>query len=681
MARPDVRVTFRQPDPARIPDVLVEGAAWFSWLLAQGKLDELGQKLRIRRQGGYCGLDIFLHLLLFVTAGPPLGFKRLWKLIQPRVGALAALAGRSSLPSPSSMTRALAAIDTQRIRPLARWMLVELTDLNELLRQRVVTTTDATASSWHIFDIDPTVVTLRQRALPRGCDLPEPLRRAEQTGNPGYAGRKRGQLQYQQVTVQHQGSGGWIHAHLTRGNGEGVVDLEAAVDSICATVDALGHACEATLARMDGAGGSVPFFATCLERGVAFVSRLNRKAMYTDAGILHLLRTERRWVVPDSGSGPVRAAIDLGWHELCADARTTRPDGSPYKPVRVRIVASLYPRDPHTGRKHPGGMWLDGWQVELFATTLPDTGWPPEAVVAAYFGRASEENAFAQEDRELGLSRIASYHLPGQELAVLVGLMVWNLRLMAGFRQHRPPQDAVVGGPAARQPDERVPPSWPQDPVLARLLSQLDWVSVLSKRPGWSFDEVRLSLVCPQGRTLTLTTVRKTEQAKGRTGLIFRRRSRGCEACSHRSTCLHTKAAGASKHAEVTVPTKLALRLRQRLAAVRVRRERPSAVPRGPRAVQPSLFLPSAARRAFTDTLLNATVSVTLERARRPPRPRLIAASVAQRQCRRQTWTQTVERYALPPHTRVELEVAATPALQALFGDPSRSTSQSSSAS
>lgn len=57
----------------------------------------------------------------------------------------------------------------------------------------------------------------------------------------------------------------------------------------------------------------------------------------------------------------------------------------------------------------------------MFATDLPADGWPAPEVVASYFGRACQENRLAQEDREAGLDRLVSYHLPGQELASTVG--------------------------------------------------------------------------------------------------------------------------------------------------------------------------------------------------------------------------------------------------------------------
>jgi hypothetical protein len=485
MARPQLHVTCRDPDLSRIPDVLLQGATMFLELQQRGLLDELAARLHIERQGGYTGIDAYLMLLLFVVAGPTASLKDLWlELVRPHNLQLAALAGRRSMPSASSMTRLLQAVDTDTLRPVEDWLLTGLCDADALLSHLCVMATDANGEHWHVFDIDPTVVTLRQRALPQGPGLPPPVRRAFGTGAPGYAGRKRGDIQYGQTTVQHAGARLWLHAQLSVGNGDGLGDFTDALDTVARTTDRLSHPRERCMTRMDGAYGNVPWFTACIERRLPFVTRLNRKKMYRDPDILAQLRSGTPFVVPDSLSGPKRAAIDLGWHVIKAGKKTRRPDGSTYEPVRVRVVASLYPAEQPANR----GQFIDGMVVELFATTLSAEAWPAEQVVAAYFGRSGQENGFAQEDRELLLSRIASYDLPGQELAVVVGLSLWNWLVVGGFRQHPPPEQAPTAGPAHRRIDERVLAAWPRDPVVTEQLCELSWERLLSRRVGWSFS-------------------------------------------------------------------------------------------------------------------------------------------------------------------------------------------------
>lgn len=68
-----------------------------------------------------------------------------------------------------------------RAKQAASWLLTKAPDVDELLRHPAVQ-----GNGCHVFDLDPTVRTLRHRALPVDDDLPETLRRSEETGAPGY---------------------------------------------------------------------------------------------------------------------------------------------------------------------------------------------------------------------------------------------------------------------------------------------------------------------------------------------------------------------------------------------------------------------------------------------------------------------------------------------------------------
>ncbi|MEZ4237057.1 MAG: hypothetical protein R3F59_13070 [Myxococcota bacterium] len=323
------------------------------------------------------------------------------------------------------------------------------------------------------------------------------------------------------------GTGLWLHVHLSRGNGEGVVDLERALDSIVAATDRLDHPQYRSLVRLDGAYGNVPWFTACRERGVPFITRLNRPKLFDDPEVLAKLRHATWYLVPDSGCGPQRAAADIGLLSIAPGKKTRRPDNTAYEPVSVRVVACIFPKRGKAKR----GRTIDGWEVELFAVDLCADDWPAPDAIALYYARNGFENRLAQQDRELVLDRIVSYHLPGQELATVVGLAIWNERVVRGFQLERPPDQAPVQ--QLRQPAvcDRVPELWPRDPVLNRMLAELDWPALLLGRPGWSFDAATGELRCDQGRSLTLTTVRPQPGPSGRTGIIFRRPTGGCEDC------------------------------------------------------------------------------------------------------------------------------------------------------
>jgi hypothetical protein len=671
IAHGSVDVTFKDTDASRLPDALVEGASVLLDLRRRGVVDDVGRRLKIRRQGGFSGLDVWVVLMLYMAKGCEVGVRRFWDVSRPHVLALGALAGRRRLPSPASLSRALDAVEPELLREQASWLLVDATGVDVVLRHPAAQTYDARGEGWHVFDLDPTVKTLRHRSLPAGDDLPEPMRDSADCAAPGHAGRKRGDVQFRRMAVQHAGSSVWVHAHLSPGNGDGMADFEPAADTIVATCDRLGVPRSRALVRMDGEHGHVPWFAACRARGLPFVTRLNRPKLLDDVDVLERLRTATWSYVPDSGSGPRRSAADLGVLTVHPDRRTKRPDGTAYEPVTVRVVASRYPRDGAANR----GRVIDGWQVELFAVDLDPASWSSADAVAQFFGRAAQENRFAQEDRELGLDRIVSYHLPGQELATLVGLSLWNLRLARGFELEPPPDVRPVQRLRRLRRDDRAPAMWPRDPVLGDTLAKLDWTALLAKRPGWSFDTATGELCCEDGRPLALTTVRPAPHAEGRAGIIFCRPHGGCEECAAREGCLRSSRPLASKHVELSVPSDVADRLRARLALVRGKSEHPGApeiepitTTTGCLEVAEPMLLPALARHRFQALFRRVTLHVEVELpASERPRPVLLAADVGDRQRRRKTWQQNVARYALPRGARVRLTVEAPPEVRHLM--------------
>jgi Transposase DDE domain len=669
MARAAIEVTFKGADDARVPEALTEGALLLMDLEARGVLAELGERLRIRRQGGYCALDIFLFLLLFLTTGTERGMRAFWELLRPHRLRLAALAGRRLLPTPASVSRALGAVEPGPLREAADFLLLEATGADEVLSHPVVRTVDACGEGWQVFDLDPTVTTLRHRGLPAKEDLPEPQRRSASGFAPGHSGRKRGDVQYRRMSVQDAGSGVCVHAQLSPGNGEGMEEFEQGLDAVVRLCGRLKQPLQRVVLRMDGEFGNLPWFAACRARGLSFVTRLNRPKLFEAPEVLKRLREATGSLVPSSEAGPVRGAADLGVLTLHPGERTRRKDGGRYEPLKIRVVASRFPKAGEAKR----GQTLDGWQVELFAVDLPQAAFPAAEAVALYYGRCGQENRFAQEDRELGLDRILSYHLPGQELATLVGLFLWNLRVVKGFLLCPPRAGAVPGSPRQALRDDRTPVGWPHDPVLRQAFAEMDWMGLLSSRPGWNWDKEKEELRCPEGRALALTSVRPEAAGAERTGAIFCRPIGGCQDCASRTGCLATIRYEAAKHIELAVPTPIATRLRERLALIRGKAPgrtclEPQDVAAGPRAVQDALFLPAMARQCFAELFRGASLRVEVKLpAPAPPRPRLVAIDVADRQRRRKTWKQNLDRYALPEGASLRVEVAGGEALMTML--------------
>jgi hypothetical protein len=384
---------------------------------------------------------------------------------------------------------------------------------------------------------------------------------------------------------------------------------------------------------------------------------LTRPSLLDQPEVRELLSSATWEYVSDSGSGPTRSAIDIGLVTL--DAAVVRDDGSAFSPVVVRVVVSRFPTK---GRGR--GRAIGGWHYELYiADGLSPEAWPAADVVTAYYGRTAEENRFEQEDRELGLDRIFSYHLPGQELATLVALFVWNLRIARGFDLEPPPERAPARVPRERRVDERrldsnacvtpetaappvnsplmtdPSPTTPDDGTALRdaldhfgtLLGSLDWDRLLSGRPGWSRNPDDQSIRCPDQQALPISTVRVEKEAdRGR--IYFRSRLGVCHTCPLRDSCFPTASAQSAKQVSLVIETTEAVELREaqlRLRALRGRKWRkplpasvensepviptppptitsrlpvqlPAAEPQpGPLAVVDPLLLPARARRIF----------------------------------------------------------------------------------
>jgi hypothetical protein len=666
-----------------------------------------------------------LFFLLYFSSKGEVGLRKFWDTVRPCKRNVAAIAGRKQLASPASVSRALSAVEPGLLRPAAEWLLSEGAGIDEVLRHPAVQTYDARGEGWQVFDFDPTVTTLRHRALPEGEDLPVARRRSVRTAAPGYSGRKRGDVQFRRGTLQHAGSSAWLQVMLGPGNGDGRAELAAALEVVVRTCKRLEHPLARSLLRMDGAFGWVPYLAACRAQGVPFVTRLTRPEMFEQPEVLRRLREGTWGLVPDSLSGPRRSALDLGVVTLPPGRDTHQEDGTPYAPVTVRVVVSRYPR----ADKAEHGRLLDGWQYEMFVVDVAAEALPAPEAVALYFGRAGQENRFAQEDREAGLDRIFSYHLPGQELAVVAGLWVWNLRLVRGFELAPPPVIRPAQEPYVATVDDRdltAPPNLPAEqrpshelpaapapgpdgtptpaasasvestatsaaPALATgvdellgELRRLDWSQMLSKHPGWSFDTATGHLRCKDGRELVLTTVRRGEHATDRTNIIFCRPAWGCVSCDPRSGCMRSADLRTAKHIELSVPTSTAVRLRELLRARRQACNQNTASPpeKRPRtsfpiapltpvlavlAVLPSLFLPAIARRLLRDAASGLLVAVTVTAPPSRPRPVLLAESVAHKQHRRKTWKQNLERYALEPDAAVQIEITGSNELRRLL--------------
>lgn len=687
-------VTHQVRSSTRLPDWASRGVLAFRQLDRTGVLDDLVDRIRIQREGGFSGFDVFVFLLYFFAAGATSGLRPFGAQVGDWGPKLAAVVGRASLPTPASVSRALARVTDADIRSLSFQLLVHATGVLEVMRHPTTCARDATGAAWHVFHKDGTRKMYRQRALPRATDeIPEPRRRTNEAA-PGYSGRKRGQVQMHRLVLQHAGSSAWLMSEVAPGNGCHDEELELALRTLRETIDLLGHPVDRSVICMDGEDGWVPSFHRCIRHNVPFVTRLNRPQLLDQPEVRRRMREADWFVVPDSGSGPQRAAMDLGRVTVRAGKTTRDSDGSEYDPVEIRVVISRFHQpDSDRGR----GRKVGTTRYELYATTLEPTAWPAAEVVHLYYGRTAQENRFLQEDHELGLDRTFSYHLPGQSFATLVGLMLWNLELVMGFQAkpmpasenavaHRVLQAATpslieeIAVPAADNEDRE-----PENTRLVELkererelLERVSQFPIAEKLPTtWSW-EPDVGVICPNGLPLSLSGV-----SHARPALIFRQKGSNCSTCPTRSRCLTSANMAKAKEHHIGVehgplleeirallreiqPLRRLARSTRSIQASKRRTELAPAVtlvsrdvstpPR--RGCASAAFLPANARREAKIAAVDVEVFVRVPSLprRRKPHSYVLLTDTA-RQHRRQSWAERQHRNDLPDGVRVNMAI------------------------
>lgn len=708
----------RKRSAGELPMGCGEGAMLLQWLQAHGYWDKLSAKLQVRREGGFAGVDAVLFLLLYWSTGVHRSLKRFGQWTAPFRQELAALGGRKALATPSSVSRCLSAVQSTDVRALTPWLLLEACGAHAVLQHPAAAAYDTHGLPWHLFDWDGTSTAFRHRALPNGCDLPTPVRRSAKTGTAGYTGRKRGEIRCQRATLQHAGTGLWLDAVLSPERSDTAAMLPSALDALVTACRTAGLARDRVVLRTDGCGGNVPFIAACRQREVPFLVRSSHYGLLQEPTIREALRQATWYEVPSSGSGPIRLAAELGEVQLLPSKNTRTEQGERFEPVRVRMVVSRFAATEKSG----AGVVLDGWQYEMYATDLPASAWPAGEAVELYYGRCGQENRFAQEDRELGLDRVFSYHLPGQELATIVGLFLWNWRTTVGFADNPPPQhvptraarcaivaeplrasdhdvtapqsdgDGDASEPSALVDPSRVPlddgaPAATEPPVLGpepsrrALLARLPWDEITAGLPpNWERAETGDALRCHAGALLPARAI--TPARQGRAPRIeFLASLSSCRSCSAQERCVNAIATGTAKKVTRAISSELADALRPLLENKQARRARreldsgrrpplpagaaancaPSPLlvrhdnPAGPFAVVPPLLLPAPLRAAAQRTFGSLEVRIKTVVPTHEPRHPALATSSAERQNRRLTWQQRLQRYALGPGASVSV--------------------------
>lgn len=676
-----------------LPGWLTPVSVWASALTAARVPEGISDRFRIQRSGGYGGLDLVLFLLgYWLSDGVDAGLKEFHRRARPNWRQLSAVFGRRLLPSPPSVSRMLNQVDGRDVASFGLWLLTTVPNLSALIAHRAVQYRDARGAYGHVFDYDPKHKGLRQRALPAHEDMPDGVRLGPRVGKPGHAGRKRGELHLNRSVLQHAGSGIIVQMGIGAGSGDLHGQHRDAVNAAATFCDEQNIPREMAIFRTDGAYGGLPYIEVVADAGLRFVVRSSRYALLDDPHVRAALAQADWRLVPDSGSGPTRSAADMGLVS--------------HEKRRFRVVVSRYPAPKQEETKR--GRLIDGVCYELYVTDLDDGAWPAPELVELYYGRCGfQESRFNQENRELKLDRIWAYHLPGQLLATLVGAVVWNLRIVAGFEANRPASEAPAVERAGLVEDKRTIPalsvgaetSLPPEiepPSTERELSPAErvvesrqerserqkrasaqmlriaprlFVGSRLERTGWTLTTHPLGLICARGEPFRFLGAYALPEARSIARFVAVKQGT-CTGCPLARGCRREKR-GKDDYTPALTLTQADT---ARLDAAKSRQPRTIKGPPMPvvlairrsaglyRAMAPS-FLPAESRKITTRGLEAVSVDVIHDQTACAPGAahQLIASTVRHRRHGRCTHQENLGRYALPSSASVTIRIHSLP--------------------
>jgi hypothetical protein len=578
---PLVTETVQRPahDPA-VPDILAPSAQLLGELRESGALETLGGALRLSRRGGYTGVPLISFGLTYLAACTPLGLRPFWETHKRPLKRVAAVAGCTAFPSSGSVSRALVKVDSKTADGFADVALSTEANpqLVQVLSHPSVVHRDSRGDPLHVLDIDPTVQAYRLRDLIEGDDYPEPERQAP--GVPGYTGHHRGEVRIRHLAVCHAGAGVWLSYRVSDDNPRLSTFFPSVLVPALDVMRSAGIQPSQILVRGDAEFGSAGVARAIVELGVQLLVRIGRYRLLDRPEVLERLQ-RADWEEVPSGAVRVREAADLGTVMLHPSDKSADA-GTPGIALRVVVARRKVDSNEVTY-----GTLRDGYQYELFATTLSAEAWSAADIVALYGGRSAIENRFAQEDRELELGRTFSYRAPGQAVFTALGLFLWNYWTTTGFleapaadavpkpipRELRPIEaaggaeqpvheratpDSADAAPEPVEPAEPVrkdpspPPDPPASPVPADPMDPYPGVPAeeraslvtilrsaygdLLQLPGWSIESAGF-LRCPNNKRLFPFCLAKTGPGRPKPQAIVRSDVGACDGCPLRPEC------------------------------------------------------------------------------------------------------------------------------------------------
>ncbi len=238
------------------PSWLGEATLIAHYLKRLGVLAAIAERVRFarRRVGHYDLIDFVAVLLGYAISGEPT-LKAFYERLLPFATPFMALFERDRLPTRSTLSRFLAALDQASVEALRTMFLQDLL-ARPLTKEPPGGVCDRCGGQWLVFDVDGTRQAARQRALPQTSDRPVPQRRLLGVCAPGYRGRKRGEIVRTRTTVLQAHTHQWLATIGSAGNGDYRGELRRALSMIQSYLKAQGLPPSMALIRLDGQYGN-----------------------------------------------------------------------------------------------------------------------------------------------------------------------------------------------------------------------------------------------------------------------------------------------------------------------------------------------------------------------------------------------------------------------------------------
>src|SRR5260370_4437448 len=202
MTHSNVRFQVGPGSAPSTPSWMEEVAAVAHILKQAGVLSAIEQKVQFARArfGLYDTIDFVIVLFAYALSGEPT-IASFYDRLAPFTQEFLALFDRQRLPSRSSLSRWLAALDQKTVE------LLRTQFLHDLFERATPFPTpgglwDRLGQQYVVLEVDGTRQEARHRALPDLPTLPPPHRRFDRVAAPGYQGRKRREVVRTRTTAR-----------------------------------------------------------------------------------------------------------------------------------------------------------------------------------------------------------------------------------------------------------------------------------------------------------------------------------------------------------------------------------------------------------------------------------------------------------------------------------------------